>query len=126
MSSDYTSSTVHFPKTNLYPYERKWNVNDIWEITKNFESKLISVDKLWNDRYAKAWCWQHENELINNEFFLHHMERVINADLSYPIILSEENLIFDGVHRLVKAKFYNLEKISYVKFKKDPLPKNFN
>ena len=54
------------------------------------------------------------------------MERVLNADLSYPIILSEENLIFDGVHRLVKAKHLGLEYIQYVKFEKDPenlLPK---
>jgi hypothetical protein len=114
------SSTVYFPKTKLYPYSRQWDLQNIWKSTKDFQKKKIKISKLWDERYAKAWCWQHEEEVINNEFFLHHMERVLKADLSYPIILSEENLIFDGVHRLVKAKHLGLEYIEYVQFKKDP------
>jgi disulfide oxidoreductase YuzD len=114
------SSTVYFPKTKLYPYQRQWDLKDIWKSTKDFQKKKIKISELWDTRYAKAWCWQHEEEVINNEFFLHHMERVLKADLSYPIILSEENLIFDGVHRLVKAKHLGLEYIEYVQFKKDP------
>jgi hypothetical protein len=117
------SSTVYFPKTELYPNPRQWDLDEIWEITKDFEKELILVDELWDERYAKAWCWQHENETINNEFFLHHMKRVAEADLMYPIILSEEGLIFDGVHRLVKAKYYGLKHILCVRFQKDPVPK---
>lgn len=115
------NSTVYFPKTNLYPYKRTWELNKIWRLSEPLQIKKIKVSKLWDDRYAKAWCWQHENETINNEFFLEHMQRIINADLNYPIILSEEQLIFDGVHRLVKAKFLNLEYINYVQFEKDPI-----
>lgn len=115
------SSTVYFSKTNKYPYERQWDLQQIWDSTKNFEVKEIKVSKLWDDRYKEAWCWQHEGEIINNLFFLHHMKRVLNADLSYPIILSEENLIFDGVHRLMKAKHLGLEYIKYVKYEKDPV-----
>jgi hypothetical protein len=117
------SSTVYFPKTELYPNPRQWDLDEIWEITKDFEKELVLVDELWDERYAKAWCWQHEDETINNEFFLHHMKRVAEADLMYPIILSEEGLIFDGVHRLVKAKYYGMQHILCVRFKKDPLPK---
>ena len=116
------SSTVYFPKTERYPYNRTWNLKDIWKITEKFDVQKISVEMLWNERYAKAWCWQHEDEKIDNEFFLHHMERVGKADLSYPIILSEEGLIFDGVHRLMKAKYLGLEYVACVKFSKDPVP----
>ena len=119
------SSTVYFPKTELYPYNRQWDLNHIWDISKELEIKFIDVAELWDERYEKAWCWQHEDEIIDNSFFLHHMQRVLNADLNYPIILSEEKLIFDGVHRLMKAKHLGHKKIQFVQFEKDPIS-NFN
>ena len=114
------SSTVYFPETNLYAYKRKWDLHKIWKLSESLPTKQIKVSELWDARYAKAWCWQHEDEELNNLFFLHHMRRVLDSDLSYPIILSEEKLIFDGVHRLVKAKHLNLEYIDCVQFEKDP------
>ncbi len=122
MSLDYTSSTVYFPKTKLYPYERTWNLDQIWDASSSLEVFQVKVNTLWDNRYKNAWCWQHEDEVLNNQFFLHHMRRVLNSDLNYPIILSEEDLIFDGVHRLVKAKHLDLKYINCVKFKKDPNP----
>ena len=115
------SSTVYFPKTEKYQYNRTWKLDNIWKLSDSLEPRQILVSDLWDTRYKNAWCWQHENEEINNLFFLHHMRRVLNADLSYPIILSEENLIFDGVHRLMKAKFLSLTYITYVQFEKDPI-----
>lgn len=114
------SSTVYFPETPKYPSPRQWNLKTIWDLSNNLPKRKIKVSTLWDSRYKKAWCWQHENEELNNEFFLHHMERVLEADLNYPIILSEEKLIFDGVHRLVKAKHLGLEYIDCRMFPKDP------
>lgn len=114
-------STVYFPKTEKYPTKRTWELSEIWKKSENLEVIQVKVNHLWDSRYKNAWCWQHESEEINNLFFLHHMRRVLNADLNYPIILSEEELIFDGVHRLMKAKHLGLEYINCVKFKKDPI-----
>ena len=114
------TSTVYFPETPKYPSPRQWNLDTIWELSNNLPKRKIKVSELWNNRYKKAWCWQHEGEELNNQFFLHHMERVLKADLSYPIILSEEKLIFDGVHRLVKARHLGLEYIECRRFTKDP------
>lgn len=116
------SSTVYFPATEKYPYKRKWDLEFIWDISSSLEVEEVSVEWLWETRYKLAWCWQHENEEINNDFFLHHMQRVMEADLHYPVILSEENLIFDGVHRLMKAKFLGIKTIRCVKFNYDPAP----
>lgn len=115
------SSTVYFPSTEKYPTPRQWNLQDIWKKSENLKTTKVKVSELWDNRYKNAWCWQHEGEELNNLFFLHHMRRVLNADLSYPIVLSEEGLIFDGVHRLVKAKHLELEYIECVKFEKDPV-----
>jgi len=116
------TSTVYFPATKKYPHSREWKLERIWELSRDLVVEEIDPNTLWNERYSKAWCWQHEGEKIDNEFFLHHMERVINSDLTYPIILSEENYIFDGVHRLVKCKLLATTTIRCVKFQKDPEP----
>tara|TARA_E500000331_G_scaffold348524_1_gene390260 strand:+ start:1035 stop:1388 length:354 start_codon:yes stop_codon:yes gene_type:complete len=113
-------STVTLTSTKKYPFKRVWDLNYIWKKSKILTPDSIKVETLWNDRYAEAWCWQHNDEIINNEFFLHHLERVMKADLTYPIILSEEDYILDGVHRLMKAKYLGLPEILYIKFKKDP------
>ena len=116
------SSTVYFPVTKNYPQPRQWDLKHIWKLSEYLVVEEIDPSTLWDERYAKAWCWQHEDETLNNEFFLHHMQRVMDADLNYPIILSEENYIFDGVHRLVKCKLLGIDKIRCVKFQKDPEP----
>ena len=117
------NSTVTLPKTNNYPYVRNWDLDQIWNNSSALKVFEVKVNTLWDDRYSKAWCWQHDGEIINNEFFLHHLERVMAADLNYPIILSEERYILDGVHRLIKAKYLGLKNIKSVQFKKDPLSK---
>lgn len=115
------SDTVYFPKTELYPYERQWDLDTVWQLSKPLDIITVHVDCLWEE-YKDAWCWQWEEEKINNQFYLDHMVRVMDSDLNYPIILSEEGLIFDGVHRLMKAKFLGFGAIYAVKFDKDPTP----
>lgn len=114
------NATITLPPTNKYNYTRQWDLLKIWNATKAFEVKEVSVNQLWDERYSKVFCWLDEEEEITNLFFLHHMKRVLKADLDYPIILSEERYILDGVHRLMKAKYLGVEKIKYVQFDKDP------
>jgi hypothetical protein len=115
-------STVTLPKTKKYHYARQWNLKDIWHLSKDLPVSKIPVSELWDTRYSKVFCWQLNAEEITNDFFLHHLERVLDADLSYPIILSEDNYILDGVHRLMKCKHLSIEHINYVKFQTDPKP----
>jgi hypothetical protein len=115
------NSTVYLPETKLYPYARQWRLSELWKLSENLPVKKVAVSDLWDGMYSKVWCWQNEDEVVNNEFFLHHMKRVLDADLNYSIILSEENYIFDGVHRLMKCKHLGIEAVNCVQFTKDPL-----
>ncbi len=51
-----------------------------------------------------------------------HMKRVMDADLSYPVILSAEGWLMDGCHRLVKAKLLGQTTILTVQFQTTPEP----
>lgn len=116
------NSTVTLPKTQKYQYVRNWDLSDIWDSSAVLEPEEFDVEMLW-ERYEKIYCWLDGDDDITHAHFLHHLERIMNADLNYPIILSEENYILDGVHRLMKCKYFGIETIYCLKFKKDPVSK---
>ena len=51
-----------------------------------------------------------------------HMQAVLNADLSYPIILDEDGELMDGRHRIMKALLEERETIKFVRFDTNPAP----
>lgn len=73
-----------------------WRVQDLYRAVENepvYDMPLIflNVENQWFDT---------DGGLIK---FAQHMKHVNDADLSYPIILSEWGSILDGRHRIVKA-----------------------
>jgi hypothetical protein len=51
-----------------------------------------------------------------------HMQRIQEADLSIPIILSADGHVMDGMHRVAKAWLLGLTEIRAVQFLHDPEP----
>ncbi len=51
-----------------------------------------------------------------------HIKRVLEADLSYPVIMDEEGFIMDGWHRVTKALVEGISTIKAVRFPKNPEP----
>jgi 8-oxo-dGTP pyrophosphatase MutT (NUDIX family) len=54
--------------------------------------------------------------------FVDHMNRVSKADLNYPIILSDEGRVMDGMHRLARALQLGRKRILAVRFPVTPEP----
>lgn len=115
------NSTVSLPQTKMYS-PRQWSLDYIWSISEDLEIEYVSIDFLWDTMYKDIYVWLDEDEKLTNTHFFHHLERVVDADLNYPIILSQENYILDGVHRLLKAKHLGLKSIMCKKFAMDPAP----
>ena len=55
-----------------------------------------------------------------------HAELIQAADLSYPIILSVDGRVMDGMHRIAKAVLLGLATITAVQFAVDPEPDHRN
>ena len=53
--------------------------------------------------------------------FVEHMRQVLEADLSFPIILDEEGFCMDGRHRVCRALLEKKETILAVRFEKTPM-----
>lgn len=66
------------------------------------------IDNIWgNGKYKKA------KPLTLEEMATNHFPRIIKADLSYPILISQDKSgVYDGMHRLIKALYKNKKKIN--------------
>ena len=100
--------------------KRTWKVIDIW---KAAESKCAATVYLtvFDILDSKAW-----GENLTNSKFIEHYQRVERADLSYPIIiLNDEDLqdscIIDGHHRVIKAMIEDREIVSVKELSWDEL-----
>jgi len=70
---------------------RHWSVEKLWEATKN----LPSIDWEIPQWFTDQWTW-------GDDDIQEHVERCINADLNYPILVWNGRIV-DGCHRVIKA-----------------------
>ncbi len=92
--------------------KHQWSVARIIELSKDlpvFDAPLNCIN-LWK-RY----------DITMREFVM-HMKAVMDADLSYPIILDEDGEILDGRHRVMKALLEGRKTIKAVRFDENPHP----
>lgn len=98
---------------------RTWKIKRLWELTRElptFDYQVSSFDKFDED----IWFCGYKKPTVTR--VLHHMERIKKADLKFPIILSKEGLVMDGVHRILKARLDGLKSIQAVQFVENPEP----
>ena len=95
--------------------DKAWSVARLIELTKDFEVMEIPLSFInMSNQYSKMSL----RELAG------HAKAIQQADLSYPIILSEDGEIMDGRHRLMKALIDGVDTIKAVRFETNPVPCN--
>lgn len=90
-----------------------WSVPRLFELSKNMPVIEVPLDHL---------CISSTYEKLTLRDLVMHMEAVDNADLSMPIIMSEDGDIMDGRHRVMKALLLNFQTIKAVRFEENPEP----
>lgn len=91
----------------------KWSVARLFELSRNLPVMEVPLAHL-NIYYTYK-------DLRMREMVM-HMKAVLEADLSYPIILDEDGDIMDGRHRVMRALLEDKETILAVRFEKNPEP----
>ena len=93
-----------------------WDVHRLVELSQDFPIRdvLLSDIKELNEAY---WF---PNSHPTTQDIIEHIQLIQAADLSYPIILSADGRVMDGMHRIAKAKLQNLFTIKAVNFQLTP------
>ena len=97
-----------------------WDVDRLVTLTENFERQRVKLDSIrvidetfwFGDKDSKSTC----------RAIVEHMRLIEETDLRYPIILSSDGRVMDGMHRVAKALLEGQETIDTVKFSEDPEP----
>lgn len=97
-----------------------WRLSTLWKLSEtmavedvplssfdwtneNFQCSSLSTPPLWRD--------------IGD-----HTRRILAADLGYPIIISAEGNVMDGMHRILKCYVFGLPTVNAVRFAQTPPP----
>ena len=90
----------------------EWSVARLIQLSKDFPVMDVPLNHL---------CVWAKYDLTLREL-AGHVKAVMDADLSFPIILDEDNEILDGRHRIIKAMLEGHKTIKAVRFEENPSP----
>jgi hypothetical protein len=92
-----------------------WDVDRLIELSHGFAVKQVPIDAIWQVD-APHWGTFTPRQLAE------HVRLLNETDLTYPIILSADGRVMDGMHRVVKALMEGRVTISAVQFDVQPEP----
>jgi len=99
-----------------------WAVKDLWEAAKGIEPVMTPLTEIADiDALLDSHCWSAGPMSVRE--ILEHGDRIANADLSYPVIITPTGSIADGCHRLVKALREGREAILAIRLTSMPEPR---
>lgn len=99
--------------------KKAWKTKRLWLLSKDLEVFDFKVDTF---EAIDEDCWFGDRNKPTVRNVIKHAKKIMEADLSYPIILNEDGIIMDGIHRVCKAHMDGLEAVKAVRFVKDPIP----
>lgn len=97
-----------------------WEIRRLIALSKQLpvrEIELCQITELDQDHW-----YRHGNVAPSCRSVVEHCSLIVNADLSYPIILDQSGRVMDGMHRVCKALMQGASKIAVVQFESDPEP----
>jgi hypothetical protein len=93
-----------------------WDVDRLVELTRNFPRKPVPLTAI--RELDQPWSGDDEHQTWRA--MLAHVQLMDEADLAYPIILSADGAVMDGMHRAAKAVRLGCHTIEAVQFDVDP------
>ena len=97
-----------------------WKARNLWKLSADLPVEYIPL----ND-----FDWENDNFQCNSlndpplwRDIGDHMKKILAADLQYPIIISAEGNVMDGMHRILKCYAFGLDAVKAVRFDETPQP----
>lgn len=104
--------------THIDGQRHVWRVARLWELADGLPTQTVPLsdfDAIWD-----LDCWFGTVHTPTVGRVLDHLARIQQADLGFPILLSETGVVMDGLHRLCKARLRGHATIEAVRFSPTP------
>ncbi|HYJ12668.1 MAG TPA: hypothetical protein VEW66_03705 [Thermomicrobiales bacterium] len=96
-----------------------WYTRRLWDLARQLPVRQVAIDDI---REFDQNSWFGETQAPTWRAVAAHAERIWNADLSFPVMLSADGGLMDGAHRLAKAWPQGSRFVRAVQFDVDPEP----
>jgi hypothetical protein len=96
-----------------------WMTERLWELARSLPVRQVPISEI---QILDMNLWFGPDDVPTCGAVAAHAQRIYEADLRYPIILSAEGGLMDGGHRICKAWILGHTEIAAVQFAPDPEP----
>lgn len=101
-----------------------WDCDRLVELSAGLPREMIPLESI--RELDEAYWGAEDGGRMTCREVVEHMRLAQEADLSFPIILSSDGRVMDGMHRVAKAALEGRERIEAVRFRDDPEPDYVN
>jgi len=97
-----------------------WDVERLVAPSRDLSQFRLTIDSI--GEIDEVYWFDDDEQTPTCRRVIEHARLIHEADLSYPIILSADGRVMDGMHRVGKALLEGRLEIEAVKFDEDPEP----
>ena len=101
-----------------------WDVDRLVALTKDFPRLQIPLTAI--RELDEPFWFDVDSHPVTCRAVMEHARLIEAADLRYPIILSSDGRVMDGMHRVAKAAMENRATVDAFQFEDDPEPDYIN
>jgi hypothetical protein len=99
---------------------RAWNVHHLIELSRSLARENLPLAAI-RELDEPYWAGGKDEKLTCRDV-VDHARLMLDCDLQFPVILSNDGRVMDGMHRVCRALLEGLSGIDAVRFLHDPEP----
>jgi len=96
-----------------------WDIDRLIKLAQDFPVFNVSISAI---RELDEPYWYENQRIPTCRSIAEHARLIHEVDLNFPILLSSDRRVMDGMHRAAKAAIQNLSSLPAKQFKQDPKP----
>lgn len=98
---------------------KTWYVERIWRLAEALPVEEIPLERI-RGLDEVTWFWAESEPTVRR--VAEHCRRILACDLSWPVILTEDDCVFDGMHRLARHLMEGRTTVAVKRFPRNPEP----
>lgn len=101
-----------------------WNVHRLVEFSRDLVRERVPLSSI---RELDEPYWSNEvGQKLTCRQVVDHARMIQESDLAFPVILSSDGRVMDGMHRICKALLQGDDSVEAIRFAHDPEPDYIN